>query len=134
MGWGWARLLADIGETWVITRANNRQAIERELEATGEGGSLHFVYVDLPPRARWWKRGQRGIHLYYMLWQRIALKRGRALHEELDFDLVWHLTLANVWMGSLAASVGPAFIYGPVGGGLRPRGNWLPRLGSVGLC
>ena len=66
-GWGWARLLARLGDTWIITRANNKEAIEAELSSTPEAGSLHFVYVDLSERARSWKRGQRGIRLYYML-------------------------------------------------------------------
>jgi hypothetical protein len=26
-GWSWARMLAGIGETWVVTRANNRPAV-----------------------------------------------------------------------------------------------------------
>jgi glycosyltransferase involved in cell wall biosynthesis len=34
------------------------------------------------------------------------------------FDLVWHLTFANAWLGSLAPLVGSPFVYGPVGGGV----------------
>jgi glycosyltransferase involved in cell wall biosynthesis len=34
------------------------------------------------------------------------------------FDLVWHLTFANAWLGSLAPLVGGPFVYGPVGGGI----------------
>ena len=94
---------------------------------------LHFVYVDLSERARSWKRGQRGIHLYYMLWQRAALRRARELHADVGFDLVWHLTLANVWMGSVAGFLGPPFIYGPVGGGIRPPWRLAPRLGVRGI-
>jgi len=35
-----------------------------------------------------------------------------------NFDLVWHLTFANAWLGSLAPLVGGPFVYGPVGGGV----------------
>jgi glycosyltransferase involved in cell wall biosynthesis len=131
-GWGWARLLARLGDAWIITRENNRGAIEAELSSIPEAASLHFIYVDLPERARSWKRGQRGIRLYYMLWQRAALRRARELHAEEGFDLVWHLTLANVWMGSLAALVGPPFIYGPVGGGIRLQWRLAGALGVRG--
>jgi hypothetical protein len=55
-GWMWARL----GESWLITRANNRAAIEASLPAVAERDRLHFEYVDLPAWARFWKRG-RGI-------------------------------------------------------------------------
>jgi glycosyltransferase involved in cell wall biosynthesis len=109
-----------LGDAWIITRENNKGAIEAELSSLPEAGSLHFIYVDLPERARSWKRGQRGVRLYYMFWQWAALRRARELHQEEDFDLVWHLTLANAWMGSLAGLIGPPFIYGPVGGGTRP--------------
>lgn len=132
-GWGWARLLARLGDAWIITRENNKAAIEAELSSLPEAGFLHFIYVDLPERARSWKRGQRGVRLYYMLWQRAALRRARELHREEEFDLVWHLTLANVWMGSLAGLIGPPFIYGPVGGGTRPPWRLARVFGARGI-
>jgi glycosyltransferase involved in cell wall biosynthesis len=117
-GWAWARILALLGDTWVVTRANNRVPIEEGLAATPERDRLHFVYVDLPPWARFWKKGQRGIRLYYLLWQIAALRAARRLHRDVRFTLAWHLTFANAWFGSLAALVGPPFVYGPVGGGV----------------
>jgi glycosyltransferase involved in cell wall biosynthesis len=117
-GWAWACLLARLADTWVVTRANNRVPIEQGLAAIPERDRLHFVYVDLPPWARFWKKGQRGIRLYYLLWQIAALRAARRLHRELRFTLVWHLTFANAWFGSLAPLVGPPFVYGPVGGGV----------------
>jgi glycosyltransferase involved in cell wall biosynthesis len=117
-GWTWARMLAHVGDTWVITRANNREAIEPRLQDLAERERLHFVYVDLPPWARFWKRKKRGIRLYYLLWQGAALRAARRLHKESPFTVVWHLTFANAWLGSLAPLVGPTFVYGPVGGGI----------------
>lgn len=117
-GWAWARMLALLGETWVVTRANNRAPIERVLPGIPERERLHFVYVDLPAWARFWKKGQRGIRVYYLLWQLAALRAARRLHRETGFTLAWHLTFANAWFGSLAPLVGPPFVYGPVGGGV----------------
>ena len=119
-GWMWARMLARHADTWVITRSNNREPIEAAIDETPERGTLHFVYVDLPTWARFWKRGSRGLRLYYLLWQMAALRSARRLHEADRFDLVWHLTLANAWLGSSAALVGPRFVLGPVGGGVAP--------------
>jgi hypothetical protein len=59
IGWNLARHLAEHHEVWVLTRTNNRPAIEAELARNPVPG-LHFVYHDLPPWARFWKRGQRG--------------------------------------------------------------------------
>ncbi|HEX7147470.1 MAG TPA: glycosyltransferase family 1 protein, partial [Actinomycetota bacterium] len=133
-GWSWARMLAGLGETWVVTRANNREAIEAGLEGLPEADRLHFVYVDLPERARRWKKGRRGIHLYYLLWQAAALRAAREAHRRERFDLVWHLTLANVWFGSVAPLVGPPVVYGPVGGGARVPWRLLPTLGPRGMA
>ncbi len=133
VGWWWARMLAELGETWVITRANNRFVIERALETTGPLPNVHFVYVDLPPNRRRWKRGQRGIRLYYLLWQRAALREARRLAREQPFDLAWHLTLANVWIGSAACFLGVPFVYGPVGGAVAPPWRLAGALGTKGM-
>jgi glycosyltransferase involved in cell wall biosynthesis len=117
-GWVWSRMIATMGEVWVITRANNRARIEGALPRTPEGPRMHFEYVDLPRRALFWKRGGRGAHLYYLLWQAAALARARKLSRQGSFDLVWHLTWANAWLGSFACLVRGRFVYGPVGGGV----------------
>lgn len=130
-GWAWARMLAQLGETWVVTRSNNMAAIEAALPHTPEAALLHFVPVDLSERARRWKRGRRGIHLYYLLWQMAAVRRARAL--ALRFDLVWHLTMANAWFGSVAWRIDAPFVYGPVGGGVRVPIRHLPSLGLRGV-
>jgi glycosyltransferase involved in cell wall biosynthesis len=132
-GWAWSRMLARLGETWVITRANNREAIEAQVAGIPEGQRLHFVYVDLPSWARRWKRGQRGIHLYYLLWQAMARHRARSLDRVVRFDLAWHLTLANAWLGTTAPLVGRPFVYGPVGGGAKTPFLLLPILGLRGI-
>jgi glycosyltransferase involved in cell wall biosynthesis len=130
-GWAWACILARLGETWVVTRANNRGPIEQVFSATPERHRLHFVYVDLPAWARFWKKGQRGIRVYYLLWQIAALHAARRLHKKIRFTLAWHLTFANAWFGSLAALIGPPFVYGPVGGGVpMPPMQLLRLLGS----
>jgi glycosyltransferase involved in cell wall biosynthesis len=131
-GWMWARMLARLGETWVVTRENNRDAIEAMLPAIAEQDRLHFEYVDLPGWARFWKRGLRGVHAYYVLWQIAALRRARALREEQRFDLAWHLTFANAWIGSAAALLGTRFVYGPIGGGVKTPWKLVPALGPRG--
>jgi glycosyltransferase involved in cell wall biosynthesis len=111
-------MLARIGHVWVVTRENNRASIDAALPSVPERDALHFVYVDLPEHARFWKRGQRGVRLYYVLWQVAALRCARRLAKETPFDVAWHLTLANAWIGSLAPLVTTPFVYGPVGGGV----------------
>lgn len=131
-GWIWSRMIARIGETWVITRENNRPSIEEHLPSTPERDNLRFVYVDLPGWARFWKRRNKGARLYYLLWQAAALSRARKLNRETSFDAAWHLTWANAWIGSLAAMLPQPFIYGPVAGGVSMPWRLSPALGIRG--
>jgi glycosyltransferase involved in cell wall biosynthesis len=125
-------MLARMGEVWVITRESNRQVIEAALPSIPEAGALHFEYVDLPRRARFWKRGARGARVYYVLWQVAALRRARELSRAMSFDLVWHLTWANAWLGGLAPLLPGRFVYGPVGGGVGMDWNFVTVLGIRG--
>lgn len=131
-GWMLVRNLATAGEVWVITRANNRRVIE--AHPAGDLAGVRFVYVDLPAWARSWKKGMRGMRLYYLLWQIAALRAARRLEASERFDCVWHLTIANVWLGSAGALVGPPFLYGPVGGGVRAPLGLVPSLGFKGAA
>lgn len=131
-GWIWPRMLARIGEVWVITRESNRGVIEAALPQMPEKQNMHFEYVDLPARARFWKRGAKGARPYYLLWQVAALRRARILSRDVPFDLVWHLTWANAWMGALAPLLRYPFIYGPVGGGVGMDWNLVSVVGVRG--
>jgi glycosyltransferase involved in cell wall biosynthesis len=117
-GWWWANMLTNIGETWVITRTISRPIIEQELESARQPANIRFVYVDLPTRLQRWEQQERGVRLYYLAWQFLALRQARRLVRHHQFDLVWHLTLANAWIGSTASLLKAPFVYGPVGGGV----------------
>src|ERR1700692_1761816 len=96
VGWMWATGLHAAGhEVWVITREANRAAIEGESRGQGRAG-LHFVYYDLPPAARMWKRGGRGVHWYYALWQWGAYRTARRLMKRVRFDCVQHVTFVGL--------------------------------------
>ena len=128
-GWSWALASARDHDVTVLTRANNRGPIEA---AAVEGPLPRFVYLDLPASARLWKRGQRGVRLYYLLWQVLAAREARRLHRERPFDLVHHLTFANVWLPALVCLVDAPFVLGPVGGGPRVPLRLYPVLGVRG--
>ena len=131
-GWAWARMLARLGETWVITRRDYEQSIEEALASLPERENLRFIYVELPTKLRSWQRDLRGLRLYYALWQVAALREARRLRRRMDFDVVWHLTWATAWYGSFAALAGSPFVYGPVGGCVGPLWRVLTHLGWKG--
>ncbi len=132
VGWNLARHLARYCEVWVLTRANNRPAIDAELARNPVPG-LHFLYYDLPAWARWWKRGQRGVHLYYFLWQVGAYFVARRVHRAVGFDLVHHVTFVKYWMPSFLALLPVPFVWGPVGGGESVPLAFWPSFGPRGI-
>lgn len=116
VGWNVALGLAEHHDVWVLTRTVNRQAIEAALPSDAQG-RLHFVYYDLPRWARWWKRGMRGLQLYYYLWQIGVGCRARSLHRSIRFDITHHVTLGKYWAPSFLWTLPAPFIWGAVGGG-----------------
>lgn len=131
VGWNLARALAAHCDVWVLTRENNRPAIERAL-GDQPVPHLRFVYFDLPPLLRFWKRGQRGLRLYYFLWQVGVVMVARRLHRAVAFDLLHHVTFGTYWSPSLLPLVRVPFIWGPVGGGDTTPRRFLPSLGLRG--
>lgn len=120
IGWNWAIALAQRGHhVWVLTRANNRTAIETACGALANElhANINFLYYDLPRWAAWWKKGGRGVQLYYALWQRNILSLAQAAHAIQHFDVVHHLTF-GVWrQPTQLYKLGVPLIFGPVGGG-----------------
>jgi glycosyltransferase involved in cell wall biosynthesis len=115
VGWNMPIHLARHHDVWLLTRANNRGIIEAELRKRPIP-NLNMVYFDLPGWARFWKKGHRGIHLYYYLWQIGAYFVAKRLHRETHFDIVHHLTFGIDWLPSFLALLPVPFIWGPIVG------------------
>ena len=116
VGWNWAKHLAKYHEVWVITRTNNRDNIEAELKKE-DIGNITFVYYDVPKWLSFWKRGQRGVHLYYLLWQLGIYKIVKKLDEQYNFDLIHHVTFNEFRTPGFLFYLNKPFIWGPIGGG-----------------
>ena len=135
----WSRILAGIAETWVITRPIPDLPVDWEqvLAAAPEGATLRVIEVDVPG---WLKRvssvdvqAPRFQRLQYLVWLAAAYIQARRLVRRHHFDLVWHLTFANAWMGTTAALLGRPFVLGPVGGGVTPPWRLVLELGTRGV-
>jgi glycosyltransferase involved in cell wall biosynthesis len=115
VGWNWVLQAARSHDVWVITRSSNEPLISAYL-AESPLPRVRWVYHDLPRWSRFWKRGKRGLHPYYYLWQASAYRVARRLHGEVGFDVVHHATFVNYWMPSFLALLPVPFVLGPVGG------------------
>jgi glycosyltransferase involved in cell wall biosynthesis len=114
VGWNWVLQVAKFAEVWVITRTNNKEVIEAELKNYPKP-NLHFVYVDLPKWMRFWKKGQKGVHLYYLLWQLAAYFKAKELTKIIKYDISHHITFVNDWLPSFLAFLPIPFVWGPIG-------------------
>jgi glycosyltransferase involved in cell wall biosynthesis len=138
-GWAWARILAGIGDVWIVTRPwqSHHQRLLEGLREAPEREHMHLVEVPMPGPWRnrawdpWTSRFQR---FEYVLWQLSAIRAVRRLARRERVDLAWHVTFANVWMGSIVDRAGTRSVLGPVGGGIGPAWRALPSMGLRGVA
>ena len=124
VGWNIVRELVKFHEIWVITRENNRSYIEAELEKNPIAG-LHFIYCELPGLLQTLSKSHSVVHMHYYLWQIQAYLVTRKVHQELNFDLVHHVTYVRYSTPSFLSLLPVPFIWGPVGGGeAAPKPFW----------
>ena len=112
VGWNWTTEAHRLGhEVCVLACPVHRDAI---AAAVREDAALKEIRWAFPEpdywSPKWWRT-------YYLLWQKAALRAARALHREVGFDLVHHLTWGGIRAATFLGSLGPPLIIGPVGGG-----------------
>ncbi len=130
VGWNFVTTMAQYHDITVLTRTNNKKIIEEYLNS--KPINLKFVYHDLPKWAGWWKKGCKGVQLYYYLWQLTAIPMVKKCHTKSNFDLCQHLTFVKYWVPSCLAWLDIPFIWGPVGGGDSTAKGFLKDAGLKG--
>ena len=129
VGWNWVKQIAVYNDVWLLTRNNNSQSIERELE-TGRYKNIHPVYVDPPRYLTFWKRQQRGVRAYYYIWQFAAWREARRLHRNLHFDIGHHVSFVNDWIWTFFALMPIPYVWGPIGSHPKSPAQLLPSSAS----
>lgn len=126
--WSWIQHLSKHVDISVLTRANNRRAVEAWIGShPGELTNVRWLFVDAPSWVLRLKRGARGIRWYYAIWQLLALREARALVQEERHDLAHHLSLMGPGLVMTPFLPIPSVV-GPFGG-LQPLAP-----GFVGLA
>ena len=117
VGWQWALQMARFHDVTVLTRSNNRRAIDEGLAKLDRNQSCpKFVYHDRHSLLLNMKRRARATKLYYLLWQKSARKVVHQLHLAHQFDLMHHVTFAGYRYPTAIWGHGVPTIWGPVGG------------------
>ena len=118
VGWHWVLELSKYFEVWVLTRESNRGTIVPWIEQHKEYENIHFVYFDLPQWARRWKRGMRGVRLYYMLWQWLSNGVVKRTMQENGIEVYHLLTYGNAMWPASRYGMKQRFVWGPVSAGV----------------
>ena len=137
VGWHWVLEMSRFFELWVLTRESNRGTIEPWIAEHLEYAKIHFVYFDLPHWARRWKRGMRGVRIYYMLWQWLSDGIVKRTMQENGIDTYHLLTYGNAMWPASRYGMKQRFVWGPVSAGvmlprfLTKHFSWKSRLKEV---
>lgn len=137
-GWIWARLLAQIGDVWLVTPGGTEdEALTRQVLATiPEGRHITVIPVTIGARVDRLTRLVRfpgQAHLRYLVWQ-VAVSQSVRTQVDVPFDIVWHLTWSTGWLGSVGWRFGPNFVYGPIAGGVATPWRLATTLGAQGFA
>lgn len=116
IGWNWILQIAKHNYLHVITRANNRQAIEAHLPDSLKPRII-FHYYDTPNYIKRLKNKAKGLYFYYFCWQIGIVPLVRRILKEERMDYTMHLTFGSMWMPTFLPLFSTPFIWGPVGGG-----------------
>jgi len=113
VGWQWVQQISRFNDICVITRLSNKNNIEYFSKYSNN--NIIYEYIDLPIWTKFWKKGKRGVHLYYYLWQLLTLKKGLELIKYNKFNLSHHITFINDWVGPGISAIPISFLWGPIG-------------------
>lgn len=118
LGWNVSGEIARRHRVTVLTRANNRKAIEEYLLVNHDvpQTTIRFLYFD---RGRFLcnlkKKIPFGDQLYFSLWLKAAVKKFRG--EVANHDIVHQLTFCPFFVKPWGAAYSDVYVWGPIGGG-----------------
>lgn len=120
VGWQWAIHIARKHEVWILTKENNKSTIENYKANSNETdipwNNMHFLYIRLPNWMVFWKKGNRGMRLYYYLWAKEAYRTAKALHEKERFDIVHSITFVSLTQPCYLYKLSAPFVWTVAGG------------------
>ncbi|WP_439883354.1 glycosyltransferase family 4 protein [Pontibacter sp. MBLB2868] len=116
-GWNWAINTAKLGhEVWCLTTVEGKASIEAEVDKLAMP-NLHIVFVELPAWIDKAFEYHLGFYPHYLYWQQRAYQKAKELDKEIDFDLVHHVTIGSLQLGTALWRLNKPLIFGPAGGG-----------------
>ena len=133
VGWNWTTEAHRLGhEVWSFVSPAHRDSIKRACRENPALGGIHWVF----PEVKAWSLKQavepKWERTYNLLWQRVALRHARDLHQQVGFDAVHHLTWAGIRAPTFLGALKAPLIIGPIGGGETSPRSLRDKLGFRG--
>jgi glycosyltransferase involved in cell wall biosynthesis len=79
--------------------------------------TLRMEYIFMPDWINKLYKYEPGMYFHYIVWQHNAYLKAKQLMKKEHFDLVHHVTLGSIHMGSELYKLNLPMVYGPLGGG-----------------
>jgi glycosyltransferase involved in cell wall biosynthesis len=117
VGWNWVIELSKRHKVWVLTKANNKETIEKyKRENSFALQNVQFIYVNVNKKLTFWKKGNRGIRFYYYMWQIKAYQIAKRLNRKIDFDYLHCLTFVSFTQPSFLYKLNLPIVWNVAGG------------------
>jgi glycosyltransferase involved in cell wall biosynthesis len=116
-------------EVWaVIADAHRYRELTEPVLAKNPLPNFHPVFVKLNPALQRLSQRSATIAIHYHLWQEHLRGVVRELHQQVQFDLVHHVTFGRYWSPSGVRELNLPFIWGPVGAAETPPRSFVREL------
>ena len=121
-GFNWLWETAAQGhEVWCLTTPRGQANLQKELAARATdptAARIHLIFVPVPAVIDFLYRWQPGVYIHYIAWQRQAWRVARRLDQQVNFDVVHHVTYNSLQMASWLWRLRKPLLLGPLGGGM----------------
>ena len=132
VGWNWVKLISAISncELSVITRANNQRVIDEYLSKHNDINA-GFIYYDLPKKILKYKHGDKGIKIFFTLWQRGVIKHIKKNIDLNQYDLIWDFNFGSLNAFLFTYKLNKRYIIGPVSTKKKVPKLYIKKMGFI---
>lgn len=115
VGWNWIRQLGKQEgiKVTVVTRANNKRVID-EFYKNNPPDEVDYKFYDLPQSILRCKHGDKGIKLFFTLWQIGAIRYIKRQGLDDGIDYVWDLNFGSLALPTFCYKLNIPYFIGPV--------------------
>ena len=130
VGWNWLAELSKEHQVYVLicSFGGQKEAVEAAVEKLSYKENIHLIFIPMPQKTNKMLSllPQLEFYVQHVEWQKEALLEAQKLAQEVDIDIVHHVTYATWTIPSFLWQLQKPFVLGPVTGSQRtPLAGYL---------